>query len=195
MKRVLDWELSGLRHIKNPSSSPTDGLQGLKVFRYAISSSNLLQDVTQRASTNSTGGTLSTGFIYGEVQVELGNVYDTVILVHDDHTTASHHGTDAHQRPEIDGGIKIRFGDNTTAKGPPVCTALNLRLLAIPPPISKTISRKVVPMGTSTQTGVSDLTGKGKDLGSPAVSGTNLAEPVTTFGDDEQGCLPKSQRC
>ncbi len=35
-------------------------------------------------------------------------------------------------------------------EGPPVCTALNFLPSGIPPPISKTISRSVIPMGTST---------------------------------------------
>src|SRR4030042_4494408 len=35
--------------------------------------------------------------------------------------------------------------------GPPVCTALNFLFCKIPPPISTTLSRKVIPMGTSTR--------------------------------------------
>ena len=34
-------------------------------------------------------------------------------------------------------------------EGPPVCTALNLRPSGMPPPMSKMISRRVMPMGTS----------------------------------------------
>ena len=34
-------------------------------------------------------------------------------------------------------------------EGPPVCTALKLRPSGTPPPISKMISRRVMPMGTS----------------------------------------------
>ncbi len=36
-------------------------------------------------------------------------------------------------------------------EGPPICTALNLPLSLIPPPISKMISRSVIPIGTSTK--------------------------------------------
>jgi hypothetical protein len=36
-------------------------------------------------------------------------------------------------------------------EGPPVCTALNGRPSMIPPPMSNTISRRDVPMGTSTR--------------------------------------------
>ena len=36
-------------------------------------------------------------------------------------------------------------------EGPPVCTALNVLPPGMPPPISKTISRRVIPMGTSTR--------------------------------------------
>ena len=36
-------------------------------------------------------------------------------------------------------------------EGPPVCTALIGRLLRMPPPISKTISRSVMPKGISTR--------------------------------------------
>src|SRR4030042_3976707 len=35
--------------------------------------------------------------------------------------------------------------------GPPVCTALNFLPLGMPPPMSKTISRRLMPMGTSTR--------------------------------------------
>src|SRR4030043_47673 len=36
-------------------------------------------------------------------------------------------------------------------EGPPICTALNALPLGIPPPISKTTSLMVTPMGTSTK--------------------------------------------
>ncbi len=35
-------------------------------------------------------------------------------------------------------------------EGPPICTALNSLPSGMPPPMSKTISRSVIPMGTST---------------------------------------------
>ncbi len=44
-----------------------------------------------------------------------------------------------------------RLAGRQPPEGPPVCTALNSLPSGIPPPTSSMISRKVIPMGTSTR--------------------------------------------
>ena len=48
-------------------------------------------------------------------------------------------------------GVSIRLAGMQPPEGPPVWAALNFLPLGMPPPISSTISRRVVPMGTSTK--------------------------------------------
>ena len=49
-------------------------------------------------------------------------------------------------------------------EGPPVCTALNCLPSGMPPPISSTISRSVVPIGTSIRPVLSTLPASAKTL-------------------------------
>ena len=51
---------------------------------------NLVKDVVVGASADTAWGTLTTGFINSELEVEFSNVDDAVIFVHYDHTAGSH---------------------------------------------------------------------------------------------------------
>jgi len=48
-------------------------------------------------------------------------------------------------------GVSSTFSVRMPPEGPPVWTPLNFLPFLMPPPISKMISRRVVPMGTSTR--------------------------------------------
>ena len=48
-------------------------------------------------------------------------------------------------------GVSMRLAGMQPPEGPPVWAALNFLPPVMPPPISSTISRRVVPMGTSTR--------------------------------------------
>ena len=48
-------------------------------------------------------------------------------------------------------GVSISEAGMQPPEGPPVWAALNFLPFGIPPPISSTISRRVVPIGTSTR--------------------------------------------
>lgn len=52
------------------------------------------------------------GYIYrrifdGKVEIETGDGYHTIIFVHHDHASRSHHGTDCQQVVEVDGSIQM----------------------------------------------------------------------------------------
>ena len=63
-------------------------------------------------------------------------------------------------------------------------TALNLRPSGMPPPMSKMISRRVMPMGTSIRPVLLTLAGQGEDLGALALFGADGREPVAAVADD-----------
>ena len=62
--------------------------------------------------------------------------------------------------------------------GPPVCTALNCLPSGMPPPMSKMISRSVMPIGTSIRPVLLDLAGQGEDLRAFALFGADAGEPL-----------------
>ncbi len=63
-------------------------------------------------------------------------------------------------------------------EGPPVCTALKWRPSSRPPPISKTIWRRVKPIGTSISPVLTTAPGEGEDLSALALLGADRAVPV-----------------
>ena len=79
----------------------------------------------------------------------LGHVHHAGGIVHHDHAARAHDGAGFVERLIIHRHIQELLGGMHPPEGPPVCTALNLRPSGMPPPISKMISRSVMPMGTS----------------------------------------------
>ena len=69
-------------------------------------------------------------------------------VVHHDHAARAHDRADPRQRLVVDRHVE-ELGRDAAARRPPVCTALNARPSVMPPPISSTISRSVIPIGTS----------------------------------------------
>ena len=71
-------------------------------------------------------------------------------------------------------------------EGPPVCTALNLRPSGMPPPMSKMISRSVMPMGTSIRPVLLHAAGQREDLGALALLRADAREPVAAVANDRR---------
>ena len=75
---------------------------------------NLSKKSVKRLSSDSAWCAFSTSLIDSKIEIELGNIDDTVILIHYDHASRSHHRTDLHEGTEIDWSIEILLGDYTT---------------------------------------------------------------------------------
>ena len=69
-------------------------------------------------------------------------------------------------------------------EGPPVCTALNCLPSGMPPPISKMISRSVIPIGTSISPVFCTRPASAKTLVPLLFSVPMLREPVAAVADD-----------
>jgi hypothetical protein len=136
----------------------------------------LVEDVVHLVGADPAGGALAAGLVHAELQVELGDVHHAVVLVHDDQAAGAHH------RAELGGeAIRSRSGCRGTARGmmppegPPVWAALNFLPSFMPPPMSKMISRRVVPIGTSTRPELLILPVRAKTLVPLEVAGADLA--------------------
>ena len=68
--------------------------------------------------------------------------------------------------------------------GPPVWTALKARPSTIPPPMSNTISRSVVPIGTSTRPVLTTRPASAKTFVPLLRRGPDRGEPVAAVADD-----------
>ena len=99
-----------------------------------------------------------------KLQEEARQVDHAGRLVHHDHAAG------AHDRAGLQSVSRNRSAGRGAAhrrqppEGPPICTALNFRLRGMPPPMSKMISRRVMPIGTSTRPVLATLPASEKTL-------------------------------
>lgn len=93
--------------------SMRDLLYLLDILRLALALRDLLKDIAEALAADTAWGALSAGLINGEVEIELGDVDDTVILVHDDHSARAHHRADLLESSEVDRGIEVLLRNDT----------------------------------------------------------------------------------
>ena len=90
--------------------------QLIKVLHLGSALGNLLQDFQHTLCPDTACGTLAAGFLNRELQEELGNIHHTVILVHDNQTAGTHHGTDGEQVVIVNGDIKVLCRDTSAGR-------------------------------------------------------------------------------
>ena len=152
--------------------------QQRQIRRRGLSGGDLLQDVVHLLRADAARNALAAGFGHAELHEELGHIHHAGGLVHHDHAARAHDGADASRairNPPANPGARAGM---QPPEGPPVCTALNCLPSGMPPPMSKMISRSVMPMGTSIRPVLFDPAGQGEHLGALALFRADGGEPV-----------------
>ena len=86
---------------------PSEGGKRVQGFFRAPSFRYLVQQFQQAFVADTAWGTFTAGFFDGKVEIETGDGYHTVIFVHHDHASRSHHGTGCQQVVEVNGSIQM----------------------------------------------------------------------------------------
>ena len=161
----------------------------LDILLLALALGDLLKDVAETLSADTAWSTLSAGLINCEVEVELSYVDDTVILVHYNHSTGTHHGTDSLESAEIDRRIEVLLCDNTAGR---TAGLHSLELLAMGDSAADIIYDLAERCSHRNlyKTRVADLACEGEYLCSMAILGTDGCEPLAAVIDDLRDICP-----
>ena len=145
---------------------------------------DLVEEVVHLAGADAAGRALAAGLVDAEVHVELGDVDDAVVLVHDDHAARAHHRAEGGEALVGDRLCRGLSSVMMPPEGPPVWTPLNL--LAAPDAAADVVD-DLAQGGAHRhldEAGVVDLAGEGEDLGALGLLGADLGEPLGALGHD-----------
>ena len=95
--------------------------QLIQVSHIGLSLGDLCEDFKHTFGADTAGSTLAAGFLHSKFQEEFGNVYHTVILIHNDQTAGAHHGTDGNQVVIVNGDIKVFSRDTAAGRSSGLC--------------------------------------------------------------------------
>ena len=90
--------------------------QCLKIFHGSLTLRDFIQGFVQAFVADTTRCTFTAGFFHCEFKIEFGNRYHTVVFVHHDHTTGTHHGTGCQKVIEINRYIQVFLGQATAGR-------------------------------------------------------------------------------
>ena len=146
---------------------------------------DFFQNVVQAFITDTTRCTFTAGFFHREFEIEFGNGYHTVVLVHHDHTTGTHHGTGCQKVIEIDRYIQVFLGQATAGRSPGLHRFEFFTVLDTATDLVNYFT-KGSSHGNLDQAHVIDFSGKGEYLGSLGAFGSDFVEPVSPLHDDSR---------
>ena len=176
--RTAEHAERSLRHrLANP-------LQAFQNLFLAIALGYLVEEGVHLVGADATGRAFSAGLVDAESHVELGDIDDAVVLVHDDHAARSHHGTEGDEALIGNRDIEI-FLDDDAAGGTTGLDSLEL----LPVPYSSADIEDDLPQRGShrnlDEARVVDLAGEGKNLGALGLVGADGGEPGGSSRQDD----------
>ena len=158
-------------------------LQAVQILHGSLALCDLLQDLQHPPCAHPAGCTLAAGFIYRKLQEELGDIYHTGILIHDDKSAGSHHGADGDQIVIVYGHVKVLCRDTSAGRAAGLGC---LELLTLGDAAADLLHD--LPQGGSHgdlhQSCVVYLSAQGEDLGSLGLLGSHGGEPLRSVEDD-----------
>ncbi len=161
--------------------------------RRAAARADAIQDVEHPPRADAAERALAARLVLREAEEVAGDVDHAVRVVQHDQAAGAHDRADLGQGLVVDGRVG-QLGGHAAAGGPPICTALKRRPPATPPPISSTIWRIVMPIGTSISPPRTDLAGQGEDLRALALLGAQRRRPPRR-GGRSRAPGRRSRRC
>src|SRR5699024_6534017 len=121
--------------------------------------------------------TFAAGLFHGEFQEELGDVHHTVILIHNDQTAGTHHGTDGKQVVIVNGDVEMLSRNTSAGRTAGLC---RLEFLSVGNSAADLLDN--LPQGGSHrdlhQTGIVNLSAQSEYLGSLGLFSAHGREPL-----------------
>ena len=124
-------------------------LELVEVRRLALAGAQPVEDVQHPPRADPAERALAARLVLRELEEVAGDIDHAVGLVEHDQAAGAHDGPGLGQRLVVDRAGRPVVAGMQPPEGPPICTALNFSPPAMPPPISSTIWRIVMPIGTS----------------------------------------------
>ena len=158
--------------------------EGVEVVHGAGAVGDFLEEFAEAFVTDAAGAALTAAFFAGELEIELGDGRHARGFVHDDHTAGAHHGACSDEAVVVDLGVEV-LGSEAAAGG--TAGLHGFELAAVLDAAADLVDDLTQgdAHGDLDQTHVVDLAGQSEHLGSGRLLGTDGAEPVGAFGDDD----------
>ena len=158
-------------------------LELVQVLHGSLAFGDAGEDLKHALGSDAARCALSAGLVADELHVELGHVDHTVVLVHDDGSAGTHHGSLGNEVVEVDRLVEV-LGSQTSARRSACLDGLEL--LAAGDSSADVVDQ--LPEGCShrdlDQSDVVDLAAECEDLGSLGLLGSDRCECLGTVAHD-----------